>query len=117
MKFRISKRRCATAGASATLEDDCSGGTMRPDCGDLLQILARRYQRQRQAVSINFRELLPALNCADRFNHLLHPYPAKLLVHIPYFFLANDLLSKPGDTVLDPFCGSGTVLAEAQLAN
>ena len=61
--------------------------------------------------------MLPALNSADRFNHLIHPYPAKLLVHIPYFFLANDLLSKPGDIVLDPFCGSGTVLVEAQLAN
>lgn len=57
------------------------------------------------------------MNSADRFTHLLHPYPAKLLVHIPFFFLANDLLSKPGDIVLDPFCGSGTVLLEAQLAN
>lgn len=79
--------------------------------------MARRYQRQRRPISINFRQLLPELNCADRFNHLLHPYPAKLLVHVPYFFLANHLLSKPGDTVLDPFCGSGTVLVEAQLAN
>jgi DNA modification methylase len=61
--------------------------------------------------------MLPALNSADRFSHLIHPYPAKLLVHIPFFFLANDLLSKPGDIVLDPFCGSGTVLSEAQLAN
>lgn len=89
---------------------------MKPDWGDLLQTLVRRYQRQKRPVSINFRELLPALNSADRLNHLVHPYPAKLLVHIPYFFLANDLLSKPGDTVLDPFCGSGTVLVEAQLA-
>jgi DNA modification methylase len=37
-------------------------------------------------------------------------------VHIPFFFLANANLSKPGDLVLDPFCGSGTVLAEAQAA-
>jgi len=90
---------------------------MRSDCGDLLQKLVRRYQRQRRPISINFRQFLPELNSADRFNHLLHPYPAKLLVHIPYFFLANDVLSKPGDMVLDPFCGSGTVLVEAQLAN
>jgi DNA modification methylase len=37
-------------------------------------------------------------------------------MHIPYFFLTNDQLSQPGDLVLDPFCGSGTVLLEAQLA-
>jgi DNA modification methylase len=57
------------------------------------------------------------LNSPDRFTHLIHPYPAKLLTHIPFFFLANDLLSKPGDIVLDPFCGSGTVLLEAWLAD
>jgi len=48
---------------------------------------------------------------------MIHPYPAKLLLHIPYFFLNNTILSKEGDTVLDPFCGSGTVLLESQLSN
>jgi DNA modification methylase len=56
------------------------------------------------------------MNSTDRLTHLIHPYPAKLLVHIPFFFLANDLLSRPGDLVLDPFCGSGTVMLEAQVA-
>jgi DNA modification methylase len=37
-------------------------------------------------------------------------------MHIPYFFLSNNLFSRPDDTVLDPFCGSGTVLLEAILA-
>jgi DNA modification methylase len=36
-------------------------------------------------------------------------------MHIPFFFLANNFLSKPGDIVLDPFCGSGTVLLESLL--
>jgi DNA modification methylase len=53
---------------------------------------------------------------ANRATHLVHPYPAKLLMHIPHFFLANNLLSQPGDIVLDPFCGSGTVLLESMLA-
>jgi SAM-dependent methyltransferase len=75
-----------------------------------------RYDRRKEPIPVNFRKLLPALNAADRFTHLLHPYPAKLLMHIPYFFLANEQLSHPGDLVLDPFCGSGTVLLEAQLA-
>jgi SAM-dependent methyltransferase len=77
----------------------------------------RQYQQQKRPISVNFRRILPALSSADRFTHLIHPYPAKLLVHIPYSFLANDLLSSPGDIVLDAFCGSGTVLLEAQLAN
>ena len=82
----------------------------------MLQTLVRRYQQRKRPISVNFRRILPTLNSADRFTHLIHPYPAKLLVHIPFFFLANDLLSKPGDFVLDPFCGSGTVVLEAQLA-
>ena len=105
------------AGASATPEHDRPDEPTRSDFGSVLQTLVRRYQRKKRPVSVNFRRLLPALNSADRFNHLVHPYPAKLLVHIPYFFLSTDLLSKPGDIVLDPFCGSGTVLVEAQLAN
>jgi DNA modification methylase len=117
MKSKISSRLHATAEASATLADDRPSDATKLDYGDLLRTLVRRYQRGKRPVSINFRKLIPALNSADRFNHLIHPYPAKLLVHIPYLFLTNDLLSKPGDLVLDPFCGSGTVLLEAQLAN
>ena len=45
--------------------------------------------------------------------HSLHPYPAKFPAS-----LAGELLSRfsrPGDTVLDPFCGSGTTIVEARL--
>jgi DNA modification methylase len=87
------------------------------DCTTLFRNLIQRYQRQQRPITVNFRRMLPPLNAADRFTHLIHPYPAKMLMHIPYLFLANDLLSKPGDFVLDPFCGSGTVLLEAQLTN
>lgn len=47
----------------------------------------------------------------ERLVHYLFRYPAKL--HPP---VVNELIraySKLGDTVLDPFCGSGTVLVEA----
>ncbi|MEP6669180.1 MAG: DNA methyltransferase [Chthoniobacter sp.] len=47
----------------------------------------------------------------------MHPYPAKLLPNIPFFFLNNEILSKPGELIVDPFCGSGTVLVEALLAD
>jgi DNA modification methylase len=43
--------------------------------------------------------------------HALHPYPAKFIPQIPNALIQE--LSSVGDTVLDPFCGSGTTLVEA----
>jgi site-specific DNA-methyltransferase (cytosine-N4-specific) len=43
--------------------------------------------------------------------HSIHPYPAKFIPQIPHALIGA--LSKPGDTVGDIFCGSGTTLAEA----
>jgi DNA modification methylase len=65
------------------------------------------------AIEVSFRKLLPELKNIDRYTHLIHTYPAKLLVHIPYFFLNNSVFSKIDDNVLDPFNGSGTVLLES----
>ncbi len=45
--------------------------------------------------------------------HSLHPYPAKFIPQIPNALIQE--LSSVGDTVLDPFCGSGTTLVEALL--
>lgn len=45
--------------------------------------------------------------------HRLHPYPAKFIPQIPNALIQE--LSSVGDTVLDPFCGSGTTLVEALL--
>jgi len=110
-------RTPAPRAQSAQTSRNTSQMTDSVDTGALLQTLVRRFQKRKKPISVNFRNFFPALNSADRFTHLIHPYPAKLLSHIPFFFLANDLLSKPGDIVLDPFCGSGTVLLEARLAN
>lgn len=85
---------------------------LEPD--NKLDMLIKEYASVEKPLSVDFRKMVPGLK-ADRYTHFIHPYPAKLLVHIPYFFLANTLLSKPGDTVLDPFCGSGTVLLEGKL--
>lgn len=70
-----------------------------------------------KAIEVSFRKLLPELKNIDRYTHLIHTYPAKLLVHIPYFFLNNSFFSKKDDNVLDPFNGSGTVLLESILSN
>ncbi len=75
-----------------------------------------RYSKYKRIEEISIRNLVQSIK-ADRATHMIHPYPAKLLLHIPYFFLNNNVLSKEGDTVLDPFCGSGTVLLESQLSN
>ncbi len=45
--------------------------------------------------------------------HSLHPYPAKFPPQLPKAILEE--FARPGQTVLDPFCGSGTTLIEARL--
>jgi WD40 repeat protein len=80
----------------------------------LTQLLGRYSQRRSaSAIPVNFRKMLAGECFTDSLTHTLHPYPAKLLMHIPYFFLHNTLLSQPGDNILDVFTGSGTVLLEA----
>lgn len=66
--------------------------------------------------------LAPMLNAAlragtgepDRFTHGFHSYPARMHPDIARALLHS--LAKPGTRVLDPFCGSGTVLVEAMVA-
>lgn len=42
-----------------------------------------------------------------------HPYPAKFIPQIPRAFIQS--LSKPGETIYDPFLGSGTTAVEANI--
>lgn len=46
-----------------------------------------------------------------RFTHYLFRFPAKF--HPPAIRCLIDRYSKPGESILDPFCGSGTLLVEA----
>ena len=45
--------------------------------------------------------------------HSIHPYPAKFIPEIPKT-LINNLFSDKESYILDPFCGSGVTLVEAQ---
>ena len=52
--------------------------------------------------------------------HRLHPYKGKFIPQLVEYFLDDhtddfkkDVCFKPGDIVLDPFCGSGTTLVQA----
>jgi SAM-dependent methyltransferase len=64
--------------------------------------------------SVVFRDLGGGVGQRDIATHWIHWYPAKMFYRIPQAILgALDL--PPGSIVLDPFCGSGTVLLEAAL--
>ena len=47
--------------------------------------------------------------------HRLHPYLGKFIPQLVEIFLRKYF--KPGQTVLDPFCGSGTTLIQANELN
>lgn len=74
--------------------------------------LVSLFERTRTPIDVSFRDLFRAPPASERLTHSVHSYPARLLLNIPSFFLST-ALSKKADTVLDPFCGSGTVLVEA----
>ena len=80
------------------------------------QILLRLTKRKLAGRTINFKKELNRINQKDRASHNIHKFPAKLIHHIPYFFIRNNVMTSVGDTVLDALCGSGTVLVESMLA-
>lgn len=82
----------------------------------LIKSYIEQYKLTNEPIEVSFKDKLKHLNNNDRYTHLIHSYPAKLLMHIPYFFLNNSIFSKGGDYVLDPFCGTGTVLLESVIA-
>lgn len=78
--------------------------------------LVQEYQRTNMPVEVDFRSMVSWLRMGDQLTHHLHPYPAKLLPHIAHFFLRAETIRREGATVLDPFCGSGTVALEGSVA-
>lgn len=75
------------------------------------------YEVAEKPIEVNFRDLVDWVPYSDSYTHYIHSYPAKLIKHIPIFFLNSKiLLPESKSLVLDPFCGSGTVLLESLLA-
>jgi hypothetical protein len=62
-------------------------------------------------LEVSFRQMVGALP-ADELTHSLYPYPARLLRHIPRMLLATPQITQGISRVIDPFCGSGTILLE-----
>lgn len=90
-------------------------GDRRGEAESSLLDLVSRFQAGGSAVEVNFRQLISSDGGTSKSAHAIHPYPAKLLINIPQFFLAA-LSTAAGEALLDPFCGSGTVLYEGTLA-
>jgi DNA modification methylase len=82
----------------------------------VLDELIDTYSSNKEPIQVDFRKLVNWVPYSDSYTHYLHKYPAKLIKHIPIFFLGSKrLLKKPNRLVLDPFSGTGTVLLEAIL--
>jgi hypothetical protein len=64
---------------------------------------------------LNLKKMYPDLVGARTYPHNLDRYPAKMIPQMARFLV--HLISKKGQTILDPFCGSGSVLIEAREAN
>lgn len=82
----------------------------------LVEELRYKFQNDNQYVEVDFRKLVNWVKVGDQLTHQIHPYPAKLLPHIAHFFSRACVLHHQKHTILDPFCGSGTVALEASLA-
>lgn len=81
--------------------------------GEALEALRNDYRDA--PLDVSFRHLTGPLP-ADDLTHSLYPYPARLVRHIPRLLTRAPQLVPEGATVIDPFCGSGTVLLEAMSA-
>ncbi len=94
--------------------------------------LKRYYESYQGMREINWKKRLgDDLNWALSFDHLrekdttkhvhrLHPYKGKFIPQLVQYFIDNHTDAfkkktyfKPGDIILDPFCGSGTTLVQA----
>ena len=64
-------------------------------------------RKQLQSVDWSFSDAVTSY-----LTHGVHPYPAKFIPQIAYNLIK--ILSLPGETVLDPFCGSGTTALAAK---
>jgi len=87
---------------SADQSDASTPGSLTQGAGTQVANFADRYAAARPL------EFEPT---GEKLNHSVFRYPAKF--HPPIARKLIELVSSPGETVLDPFCGSGTLLVEA----
>lgn len=87
------------------------------DTSEIFTALCDEYRRTHESIEVDFRSMVGWVRLGDQLTHQLHPYPAKLLPNIAHFFIRAKILNRANaGSVLDPFCGSGTVALEASAA-
>lgn len=64
--------------------------------------------------NINLKKIFPKIPRGAYLTHGFDTYPAKMIPHMAKFLINK--ISKPGQTILDPFCGSGSVLIESSVS-
>jgi len=64
-------------------------------------------------VSVSFRDLCRELRGTKFSTHRLYSYPGKLIPQIPHYFFRERKKETEKATIMDPFCGTGTVMVEA----
>jgi len=67
--------------------------------------------REPTPIAISFRKMVPEISDTNYLTHSIYYYPAKFIPQVVRFCI--DKFTKKGDTILDPFAGSGTVGLEA----
>ena len=80
---------------------------------DLITAIRRSPSMRPTTIPTTFRGSHGTVRRRDTATHWIHWYPAKMFHRIPAEILSAS--PSPHLTVLDPFCGSGTVLLEAAL--
>ena len=118
MRFlAISQQRPVAAEQTGRLSNELEANPTQNQCpcGEILDKFLNNSVGVRDA-KVNFRQLVQCFKYGERITHSIHPYPAKLLPHIPHFLLSHPDISPEHGTIGDPFCGSGTVLLESALA-
>jgi hypothetical protein len=83
----------------------------------VLDELLNEYRKSRSPIPIDIRGDVNWVGLGERLSHGIHSYPARVIRHIPILFLNANRYSAPNDLIVDPFCGSGTVLLEAAASN
>lgn len=83
----------------------------------VLDELLDAYRRSRAPIPVDIRKDINWVSLGERLSHGIHSYPARVIRHIPILFLNSNRYSVPRDLIVDPFCGSGTVLLEAVASN
>ncbi|MBG0785560.1 MAG: site-specific DNA-methyltransferase [Anaerolineaceae bacterium] len=106
------------------VEKNGEAGTYRSDLIDYYKIQSDQEKRLKKQLGedLNWHLSFANIKEKDRTKHVhrLHPYKGKFIPQLVEYFLdnhtdnfKNEVYFSPGDIVLDPFCGSGTSLVQA----